>query len=329
MTKIFHKNNSEISFPEKAKELIKLAKEADPKCRAFGANYHKYELNPTATIKEVRQFEKEYNIKLPEGFVKYLTEVGNGGAGPDYGIYSLEMLRKRNPSLKQFGCKKAFIDQRFNSDNPDYDPYSIREEWEKICEEYENASERLLDDECLNIMLNVFGGTLNIGTPGCTMSYELIIDGSENNGKIAVIDHDMDENAPPNLTDMDFEEWFCDYFERIINGQSIIEDNINARNNSFMYYLHERATFKEKSVDEFLDQLRHVTHYDVETYMGLEYVIRQVWRHLSSHFDPNDLFEITNLPEDYIRYVKQLELEVNVYKNYIKNYLGNILNEKY
>ena len=178
-------------------------------------------------------------------------------------------------------------------------------------------------------MLNVFGGTLNIGTPGCTMSYELIIDGSENNGKIAVIDHDMDENAPPNLTDMDFEEWFCDYFERIINGQSIIEDNINARNNSFMYYLHERATFKEKSVDEFLDQLRHVTHYDVETYMGLEYVIRQVWRHLSSHFDPNDLFEITNLPEDYIRYVKQLELEVNVYKNYIKNYLGNILNEKY
>ena len=323
-------NSNAKTFPEKARELIRLAKEADPKCRAFGANLHKYELNPTAKLKEVRQFEKEYNIKLPEGFVKYLTEVGNGGAGPDYGLYSLEMLRKRNPYLKQYGCKKAFIDKRFNCHSPDYNMKLIYEEREKICEEYEKAFDLPSDDnEYLNISLNVISGTLNIGTPGCTMSNRMIIDGGENNGRIAVDDSDMDENIPPVLTDYSFEEWFCNYFEKIINGQSILEDNINACNNSFMYYLHERDAFNKESFDEFLDQLRHVTLYDIETYMGLEYVIRQIWRHISYHFNPNDSFEITDLPEDYIKYIEWLEREVNTYKRYIMHNLGDTLHERY
>lgn len=110
---------------------------------------------------------------------------------------------------------------------------------------------------------------------------------------------------------------------------TVLKDNINARNNSFMYYLHERDTFNEDKFKEFLYGLSHVTLYDIETYMGLEYVIRQIWRHISCHFNPNDSFEITDLPENYIRYIEWLEMEVTVYKNYIKHYLGNTLNEQY
>lgn len=99
-------NPNEKTFPEKAREIVALAHDTDPEYRDFGANIHKYELNPPAKLSEVRKFEKEYNIKLPEGFVQYLTEVGNGGAGPFYGIYSLDMIKKKKSAAEKMRQQK-------------------------------------------------------------------------------------------------------------------------------------------------------------------------------------------------------------------------------
>lgn len=96
-----------------------------------------------------------------------------------------------------------------------------------------------------------------------------------------------------------------------------------------MYYLHERDNFNKKSFDEFLYALSHVTLYDIETYTGLEYVIRQIWRHICFHFDPNDSFNITNLPDNYIELIENLEKYIDTYKWYVKQNMGDILNEKY
>ena len=35
-------------------------------------------------------------VALPVPFVRYLTELGNGGVGADYGIYPLDSIRKGN-----------------------------------------------------------------------------------------------------------------------------------------------------------------------------------------------------------------------------------------
>ena len=55
----------------------------------FGAAHHGYALAPTLSEAEVKAFEERHRIVLPEEYRAFLTEVGNGGAGPDYGINPL------------------------------------------------------------------------------------------------------------------------------------------------------------------------------------------------------------------------------------------------
>ena len=49
--------------------------------------------NAPATLKEVRDFERDMNIVLPENYVRYLTELGNGGPGGYCRIYSLDYVK--------------------------------------------------------------------------------------------------------------------------------------------------------------------------------------------------------------------------------------------
>lgn len=48
-------------------------------------------------MQDIYNYENKYNIKLPEEYIFFLTQVGNGGAGPYYGLYPLEELAKHNP----------------------------------------------------------------------------------------------------------------------------------------------------------------------------------------------------------------------------------------
>lgn len=55
----------------------------------FGEDSHSYELNPSLTDEEVDAFELGHGIRLPRGYREFLTRVGNGGAGPYYGLFRL------------------------------------------------------------------------------------------------------------------------------------------------------------------------------------------------------------------------------------------------
>ena len=70
-------------------KLQKLAS-IDTKLQLFGASTHKYNLQPTLTTQAVQAFEALHNVSLPEGYAAFLTQVGNGGAGPFYGLKPLE-----------------------------------------------------------------------------------------------------------------------------------------------------------------------------------------------------------------------------------------------
>ncbi len=48
-------------------------------------------LNPPLPKEELAFFEKYLKVKLPDEYKQFLTEVGNGGAGPFYGILPLDM----------------------------------------------------------------------------------------------------------------------------------------------------------------------------------------------------------------------------------------------
>ena len=56
------------------KEKLILAKKKDQKKTIFGAKSHKYKLKNPLTLDEVALFEKEYNLTLPQGYKKMITQ---------------------------------------------------------------------------------------------------------------------------------------------------------------------------------------------------------------------------------------------------------------
>jgi hypothetical protein len=57
--------------------------------RVFGADAHGFRLNPRLSEADVVEFERTHHVSLPSDFREFLTEIGNGGAGPFYGIFPL------------------------------------------------------------------------------------------------------------------------------------------------------------------------------------------------------------------------------------------------
>jgi hypothetical protein len=57
--------------------------------RVFGATDHCYILNNPLSETEILAFEGVHQVSLPTDYRFFLRYLGNGGAGPDYGIFGL------------------------------------------------------------------------------------------------------------------------------------------------------------------------------------------------------------------------------------------------
>lgn len=55
--------------------------------RVFGAIGHNYVLNPPLDKSILNAFEQQHGISLPDDYRQFLTQIGNGGAGPAYGLF--------------------------------------------------------------------------------------------------------------------------------------------------------------------------------------------------------------------------------------------------
>jgi hypothetical protein len=72
------------------RERLAALRRADRKLTAFGARQHRYLLGPSLTEAGVADFEERHGVTLPHEYRTFLLEVGDGGAGPYYGVYRLD-----------------------------------------------------------------------------------------------------------------------------------------------------------------------------------------------------------------------------------------------
>lgn len=90
----------------------------------------------------------------------------------------------------------------------------------------------------------------------------------------------------------------------------VLQDNFEAKDNSFLYYLHEENFFHEKAFAELcscISSLCHVHLHDEEVSAQICFIYGQVLRHIIYHFDPSDLSQISNLPSNYQEKLDVLE----------------------
>jgi hypothetical protein len=70
-------------------EMLRRLRAADTGFRVFGSDQHRYQLGPTLSDGELTAFESANRVRLPEDYRRFLAAIGNGGAGPFYGLAPL------------------------------------------------------------------------------------------------------------------------------------------------------------------------------------------------------------------------------------------------
>lgn len=213
----FHEGNKPLTeeYANKLKGFIRQAAKADKDFQVFGAQKHQYRLNPVVSPAQIKAFEQKYHVQLPEEYVFFLTHVGNGGAGPYYGLYSLEQVAVYTEKLQDYteedreNCP-AVIDKSLT-----------KESWAELTadEEEETAGEKA-DAAWEETMRRLCSGVLVIGTQGCTYDHLLMWKGSEK-GKIVIIDWNLEPEAPPFLTGLSFLTWYESFFREIAAGHKM------------------------------------------------------------------------------------------------------------
>ncbi len=185
-------------------ELVKQAGMVDKNRKVFGSEKHNYQLNPVIALSEVRAYEQKHNIKLPSEYVFFITQVGNGGAGPHYGIYGINIAKDY---LYYTKSGTPFLSSKLTEDM-----------WaEKLAPmDDEDCPDEIFDQ----IEEEILQGTTSIGTQGCSYETLAIAEGTEEN-RIFYINHEWDTEAMPFDTKMTFLEWYENFFKEIIIGNSV------------------------------------------------------------------------------------------------------------
>ena len=177
-------------------KLLGQAKTKDPDLARFGAYSHQYKLAAPAGEEAIQEFEEQQGIRLPEEYRDFLMLVGNGGAGPYYGLYGLKAL-KEDLSDSHGGVMEE----------PVIYPKMSEEEWDRMVD----PEGRRKGEE-----VHPYAGILPIGTQGCTLMTGLMLAGPYRG---QVVYYDEDFCGPPFFArEKGFLEWYERWLREVIAG---------------------------------------------------------------------------------------------------------------
>ncbi|MBE9002367.1 MULTISPECIES: SMI1/KNR4 family protein [unclassified Nostoc] len=170
------------------KKLTQLAI-LDATFEVFGSESHQYQLKPCLSNKDIQLFESRCNISLPSEYKNFLLEIGNGGAGPGYGLSGLSGIEYEDVIAEKLYQEKYEILSK---------PFPLTEAWNDLDLIVNNRNDAYFDNKFIQ-------GTLTITTYGCGIDAILVITG-EQSGKIWIDDRTNDNGIYPASLD------FCSFF---------------------------------------------------------------------------------------------------------------------
>ena len=188
---------SQPTWVKHIQELLEEARIKDENLDVFGASSHHYKLEKPVSEAKVRAFELQYGIALPEEYRNFLMLVGNGGAGPYYGIYGLK-------GLKEQLCKNRGYLQKAD---PVIYPGMSDEDWDRTAD---------LEDSQKGEDVFPYGGVLPIGSQGCTLMTGLMLKGPYC-GQVVYYDEDLC-GKPFFVREKGFLAWYERWLREVILG---------------------------------------------------------------------------------------------------------------
>ncbi|MCM1165978.1 MAG: SMI1/KNR4 family protein [Lachnospiraceae bacterium] len=162
-------------------KALETAARIDKDFVVFGAGKHKYRLNEPVSVDFVRAAEEKYGFSLPEDYFKFITEIGDGGAGVDYGLYSFaEYMEKNLPNNDYYARSRQSLGLPF-----EIEPLTDVTDTPVAPEFFEKHPEKCFydkrfDDEDHD---GLVGGFLVLGTRGCQYDFGMALSG-EHRGRI-------------------------------------------------------------------------------------------------------------------------------------------------
>ncbi len=141
-------------------ERLAFLRHTDSEFTRFGSAAHRYRLNPPLAESEVTAFETRHDVTLPEDYRSFIREVGDGGAGPFYGIFRLD--RSDPADERHEDLMPGFLAGAF--------PHT--QSWNEFGDRTPAAEDEYFDQAHIR-------GSLNLSHQGCGYMVRLVLNGPQ------------------------------------------------------------------------------------------------------------------------------------------------------
>jgi hypothetical protein len=160
------------------RDVLKRFRTAQP--QVFGADAHRFQLNQPLPEAEATAFEQKHKVRLPPDYRQFITGVGNGGAGPFYGIFPLGEM-DNNSGLRPWQEDDGFVGILS-------EPFSHNTDWNDLTgmptDDLAERSESDYDEQMDMFdksywRSSLFNGAIPICHEGCALRVWLVVSGPE------------------------------------------------------------------------------------------------------------------------------------------------------
>ena len=199
---------------KEVERILEQARRMDPQLKMFGVADHQYRLGSPVDLAFVRTIEEAYHFRFPEDYVQFITEVGDGGAGPGYGLYPFGYYCTEVESTKEAKAREIYL----RGLGRELKLLPIESEWlEDFCiskDEYEKNPEKYFQGGKGSVKWenDTPYGFFHLGTYGCWRDFGLITAG-ERYGQVFI----RDTEGAFELEARNFQEFYQDWLNSILD----------------------------------------------------------------------------------------------------------------